>query len=78
MTYPRYYAVNDRPVALVPTPDGGLDALVYDFASGELVPDRSYFFKVVDTGIGKDVDALTREEFDARVAALRAERAQPG
>ena len=74
MRLPRYYAVNDRPVALVGTPDGGMDALVYDFATGEMVPDRSYFARVVDVGIGKDVDSLTAEEFDAAVARLRAER----
>ena len=39
----RYYAVNDRPVAVVPTADGGEGCVVFDFATGELVPDRSYF-----------------------------------
>ena len=72
--YPRYYAVNDRPVALVPTEDGGLDALVYDFASGELVPDRSYFARVARPGDHDDIDALTEEQFTAAVARLRAER----
>lgn len=72
--YPWYYAVNDRPVKLVELPDGGLDALVYDFATGELVADRSYFARVSETGIGKDVDQLTAEEFDALVTALRRSR----
>lgn len=64
----RYYAVNDRPVALVPTPDGGLDCLVFDFATASMVPDRSYFARVSGTGIGKDVDALTEDEFADAVA----------
>ena len=68
----RYYAVNDRPVAVVPTADGGADCVVFDFATGELVPDRSYF-GYVTPGSGKDVDALTEAEFEARLAAYRAE-----
>ena len=68
----RYYAVNDRPVAVVPTADGGADCVVFDFATGELVPDRSYF-GYVTPGSGKDVDALTAAEFETRLAAYRAE-----
>jgi hypothetical protein len=67
---PRYYLVNDRPVAVVPTPDGGEDCVVFDFATGELAPDRSYFEYLIP-GSGKDVDAVTKAEFDARVAACR-------
>jgi hypothetical protein len=69
---PRFYAVNDRPVAVLPTPEGGADCVVFDFASGELVPDRSYF-GYVNPGSGKDVDVLTEAEFDARLAGCRAE-----
>ena len=68
----RYYAVNDRPVALVRTADGGEDCVVFDFATGELVPDRSYFEHLIP-GSGKDVDALTEAEFAIRLAACRAE-----
>ena len=66
----RYYAVNDRPVAVVPTADGGADCVVFDFATGEMAPDRSYF-EYVTPGSGKDVDALTETEFEARLAAYR-------
>ncbi len=69
--YPWYYAVNDRPVMIVLLPDGGSDALVFDWATGAFVPDRSYFGRVSDVGIGKDVDSLTKQEFDARVGELR-------
>lgn len=69
--YPRYYTVNDRPVKIVRLPDGGADELVFDFMTGLFIPDRSYFACVSETGIGKDVDQLTEEEFQARVAALR-------
>lgn len=39
----RFYLVNDRPVAVVPTLNGGTDCVTFDFATGELAPDRSYF-----------------------------------
>ena len=68
----RFYAVNDRPVAIVPVPGGGADCVVFDFATGELVPDRAYF-EYVTPGSGKDVDALTEPEFEARLAAYRAQ-----
>jgi hypothetical protein len=68
----RFYAVNDRAVAVVPTAEGGADCLVFDFATGEMVPDRSYF-GYVTPGSGRDVDVLTEAEFEARLAASRAE-----
>jgi hypothetical protein len=68
----KFYAVNDRPVAVVPTADGGADCLVFHFATGGMVPDRSYF-GYLTPGSGKDADVLTEAEFEARVAALRAE-----
>lgn len=70
-TYPAYYLVNDRPVKLVLTHEGGLDALVFDWKCGAFVPDRSYFGKVSDVGIGKDVDSLTEAQFRPYVAELR-------
>jgi hypothetical protein len=68
----RFYAVNDRAVAVVPTAEGGADCLVFDFATGEMVPDRSYF-GYVTPGSGRDVDVLTEAEFEVRLAASRAE-----
>jgi hypothetical protein len=68
----RFYTVSDRPVAVVPVRDGGTDCVVFDFATGELVPDRSYF-GYVTPGSGKDVDVLTEAEFEARLAACRVE-----
>ena len=67
--YPRYYAVNDRPVKLVELEDGSVDALVLDLATGRLVADRSYFSKVSD--VSKDVDSLTQASFDALVMEQR-------
>ncbi len=71
-SYPRHYAVNDRPVVLVALPDGSLDALALDLATGAFVPDRGAFARISAAGPGKDVDALTPEEFDRAVGGLRA------
>lgn len=68
----RFYLVNDRPVAVVPTWDGGEDCVAFDFATGELLPDRSYFRYLIP-GSGKDVDVVTQTEFAARLAVYRAE-----
>lgn len=68
--YPWYYAVNDRPVKLVETTDGGLDALAFDWKTGGFVPDRSYFSAISEHGF-KDVDQLSAEQFEALVSSLR-------
>lgn len=69
--YPWHYLVNDRPVMLVETADGGGDCLVLDWATGSFVPDRSYFGRTMG-GIGKDVDAPSPEEMAWHVADRRA------
>lgn len=68
--YPWFYAVNDRPVAIVTTQSGGTDCIVFDFASGNLIPDRAYFSEVAP-GSGRDVDELTQQQFANLVAARR-------
>lgn len=67
--YPWFYAVNDRPVKFVELPSGGLDVLVYDFQTGELVRDMSYLSRVFDHG--KDIDELDEKEFNALVDDLQ-------
>ncbi len=66
---PGYYAVNERPVKLVPTPEGGLDVMALDMRTGEFVRDMSYLSRCL--GESGDVDALDAAEFEARVAAAR-------
>jgi hypothetical protein len=63
--------VNDRPVMIVETPDGGADCVVLDWASGSFVVDRSYFSRTLP-GDFADVDSVTPEQMDAIVAAHRA------
>lgn len=73
--YPHYYAVNDRPVKLVLLPTGEVDALVFDFASGGFVPDRSSFARISNVS-HSDVDALTETAFTALIAELRDAQSQ--
>lgn len=67
--YPWFYAVNDRPVKFAETADGGMTVLVYDFESGELVPDMDYLSAPFRPGA--DVDELTEAQFEALLTQLR-------
>jgi len=67
--YPWYYTVNDRPVMIEQLPDGGVDCLVFDVATGDFVVDREYLSYTLP-GSGKDVEQLTEDEF-ARVVSSR-------
>ena len=70
MTYPRYFAYNDRPAKIVKTEDGGRDFMSLDLSTGEWV--RDYELLTAYYGGGKDVDELTKAQFDAMVAEYRA------
>lgn len=69
---PRCYTVNDRPVIIAATADGGADCLVLDMRTGSFVIDRSYFARTLPGDHG-DVDALSAAEMSAYVSRLRAE-----
>lgn len=65
-----YYAVNDRPVKLVPTPDGGLDVLALDMRTGEFERDMGFLSRCLIPG--GDVDAFESEaSFLAYVEEVR-------
>lgn len=68
---PECSLVNDRPVKIVETPDGGADCIVLDWTSGSFVIDRSYFSRTLP-GDFADVDSVTPEQMDAIVAEHRA------
>lgn len=70
--YPWFFAVDDRLVAIVRTPDGDTDCLVLDMRTGNLVSDRSQFACVAPAS-GKDVDELRAAEFSQLVAVHRAD-----
>jgi hypothetical protein len=66
---PKYYAVNDRPVKLIDTAEGGQDVLVMNLKTGEFERDMSYGDHI--HAPFKDVDQFTEAEFDDYVATLR-------
>jgi hypothetical protein len=66
---PKYYAVNDRPVKMIATPEGGRDVLVMNMRTGEFERDMSYGYQVLEPG--KDVDQFTEQEFDEYVVVLK-------
>jgi hypothetical protein len=62
---PWYFAVNDRPVKVVPTDDGGADVLVLDLCTGGFVRNLDYLGYYFEGG--RDVDELSEAEFNALV-----------
>ena len=57
-----------RPVKFIPTPDGGMDVLAFDWKLGEFKRDLSYlsdFFKH-----SPESEEFTEEEFDLYVKKL--------
>ncbi len=66
---PWYYTVNDRPVKMVETPDGGLDVLALNMRTGEFERAMDYLSKCL--GHVGDVDVLSEAEFHERVENIR-------
>lgn len=64
-----YYTVNDRPVKMVPTTDGGRRVLVMNLDTGEFEPDMSYLSRCYNPE--QDVDRLSEAMFDRYVTQLR-------
>lgn len=69
---PRCFLVNDRPVMIVETVDGGADCVVLDPRSGNFVVDRSWFSRTLP-GDTNDVDSVTPAQMDEIVAWHRVE-----
>ena len=67
---PWCFAVNDRPVQVVATADGGADVMTLDPQTGEFIRDMNQLAIYFEGG--RDVDDLTKEQFDALVAKHRA------
>ena len=47
--YPQYYALNDRPVKLEKTHDGGLAVIALDMRTGEWVRDYNFMSALFQT-----------------------------
>jgi hypothetical protein len=72
MDLPRFCIVGARPVKAVPTPDGGMDVLAYDWQTGDFKRDMSYVERIALPD--EEVDIVSEEDFNRRVEELRAER----
>jgi hypothetical protein len=66
---PQYYAVNDRPVKMIATSEGGRDVLAMNMRTGKFERDMSYGYQIHEPG--KDVDQFTEQEFKEYVAVLK-------
>ena len=62
---PRYYAVNDRPIQFVATPEGGMDVLVMNLRTGEFERNMDYLWVMTARGSKPhaDVDSLSEAQF---------------
>lgn len=70
----RYVLIGLRPACARPTADGGLEVLGYDWRSGELRSEPT-LLSVIQGFTDKDVETLTKAQFEAAVAQHRAELA---
>ncbi|MEL6578432.1 MAG: hypothetical protein AAFQ14_01665 [Cyanobacteria bacterium J06621_12] len=66
-----YYTVNDRPVKMMPTEDGGRTVLVLNWQTGEFEADMSYLSRCYNPE--QDVDRLSEAKFDQYVSELKRE-----
>ena len=64
-----YYTVNDRPVKIVSTIDGGRKVLVMDLQTGKFKPDMSYLSRCYNPE--QDVDRLSKTAFEQYVIELK-------
>lgn len=64
-----YYTVNDRPVKMVPTIDGGRKVLVMNLQTGEFESDMSYLSRCYNPE--QDVEQLSETIFERYISELR-------
>ena len=67
--FPWYFAIDDRPVKVVATPNGGMDVLIANLTTGKLERDMQYLASCFEPG--QNVQRLSEAEFNTRVAALQ-------
>lgn len=68
MASPRYFIVGARPVALVPTADGGLDCLALDWQSGQMTRNLAYLTRCVGPHPDVEVDEVDETAFREALA----------
>lgn len=69
--YPIFAILGLRPVKVIKTADGGLDALAFDWKTGNLVSDMNCLADAVFPTDRGDIEWPTEAEFDQYVAELR-------
>jgi hypothetical protein len=67
--FPWYFLVNDRPVKVIATPDGGMDVLILNLTTGELERNMAYLTLCFEPG--QNVKRLSEAEFDTQIAELK-------
>jgi hypothetical protein len=67
--FPWYFTINDRPVQVVATPDGGMDVLVLNLTTGVMERDMAYLVQCFEPG--QNVQRLSEDEFNTRIAAIQ-------
>lgn len=65
---PLYMIFGRRPVKFIPTSDGGMDVLAFDWKSGGFKRDLSYLSKVFKHS--PEAEEVNEEEFDLYVKEL--------
>ncbi|MGA7937187.1 MAG: hypothetical protein WCA35_26790, partial [Kovacikia sp.] len=68
--FPWYFVVNNRPVKVVATADGGMNVLILNMTTGELEQNMAYLTLCFEPG--QDVQRLSEEEFNTRISSLKA------
>ncbi len=68
--FPWFFVINDRPVKVVATPDGGMDVLILNMATGDLEGNIDYLAQCFEPG--QNVQRITEEEFNTRLQSAKA------
>lgn len=72
--FPWYFAIDDRPVKVVATADGGMDVLIFNAATNRLERDMAYLARCFEPG--QAVQRLSEAEFNDRLTALQQGQAE--
>jgi hypothetical protein len=67
--FPWYFAIDERPVKVVASPDGGMDVLILNPQTGKLERDMAYLARCFEPG--QHVQRLSEAEFNAQVEAWK-------
>ena len=68
--FPWYFTINDRPVKVSATPDGGMDVLILNLTTGEMEHNMAYLAQCFEPG--QNVQRLSEEEFISLVTSIQA------